>query len=70
MQISIPIPDETVAEVKANVLAAKPIPLDDENQPLYTDMEWLDELLLRYLKTLNRRGSDKIAITNSPPVDF
>lgn len=70
MDVTVNIPDNIVQEVQANVLMARPIPLDDINQPLHTPKEWLEKLLLDYLKKLSRKGSNRIAAQNNPPVDF
>lgn len=70
MQVITEIPDNIVQEVQDNVLAVRPIPLDDENQPLYTSKAWLEKLLLDFLKKLNKKGSNKRAAADNPPVDF
>lgn len=64
------IPEDKRDAVKANILKAYPVPTDEEDKPLHTEVEWLDMLVIRFLRKINKRGHNKVISASNPLVDF
>lgn len=64
------IPGAKVAEYRAAILRGKPNDEKDKNgNPKYTDAEWLNILLLRYLRNLVRWGKQLLHEDSLASVD-
>lgn len=51
------ITNEITDEAIATILAIKPIPLDEDDEPTMTAIEWMKELSRLYLVTLLQKGT-------------
>jgi hypothetical protein len=61
LNLTITIPDANVADAKAGFLAKLPNnELDENNDPKYTDKEWLEVCLSRYINKIYRKGKNII----------
>ena len=61
-EITLTIPDNKLARVKAGMLRVYPNDQTDENnEPLYTDNEWLKERVRQFVVDTVRRGESAIA---------
>jgi len=62
VNITLTIPTDKINEFKLGFLKHLPIPIDeDTGEPLFTELEWFTEALVRYAKQVYRRGKQKIA---------
>lgn len=55
---------------KDDILRASPVPLDETDQPLYTEVEWIDKVFEDYAKQLYTRGRNMKTLTDNPPPPF
>lgn len=62
------VPVEVRVKVSDNILRVRPVPCDDKGDPLYSDSDWVDELVLRVIRRLSRQGHEKELETTNPPV--
>ena len=60
-KIELTIPNEKITEFKSGFLAVHPVPLDDGNNPLYSELEWFKEFIIRYVIHEYKDGKKKLA---------
>jgi len=61
VDIILTIPTDKVERLRTAILYIMPIPLDENNDPMYTEMQWIKIILRRYLIGLVLQGERKIA---------
>ena len=59
--IEITIPNDKLAEFKVGFLKSKPIPLDENQVPIYTESQWIERIIVNHLKAVYRNGKTKLA---------
>jgi len=55
VEITLQIPDEHLNKVADAFVSSWPIPKDDNNQPLFTERQWVKKCLIRYIKDVHRQ---------------
>jgi len=62
LNLSVEIPSENVADAKLGFLATLPNELKDtEGDPLYTDKEWIEVCIKKYIRRIYKKGKNIIA---------
>lgn len=67
--ITFTIPDDKIQRVKDALSGLFPIPLDDDNNPLFTEGQWAKEKVKRWIVEQVNRWENKLAqesVTTSP----
>lgn len=70
MEVTLTIPDNKIKAFKEGFLTSIPVPLDENNNPVMSDLEWLKEQTKRFWISQYKRGKKILWEQQKPQVDI
>ena len=61
VDIILTIPNDKLGRLREAILYIMPIPLDENEQPMYTELEWFKLIIRQYVIGLVLQGERKMA---------